>query len=349
MAWLKKRNNIYHVFYYDASKGKHTTFTTKTSDKKKATKIKQEFERNNATKFIYPNINDSTKIFSSGYLDFKIMKQKQDVSRFTLEGYDLAVEHFLNALPDKDVNEYTSNDFDKLIDYFNSVPLSKKSQSNYSSSLRTIFSFFQTKQWTNFNPISKVKKDKKKLVKAIPQEHLQAMLNHLLEKGMIKQYNFVYLSYLCAFRISECIFTEYSDHDIDNNLHYIRNSKGKRIDTIPMLKDTKEFLLSLTWGTGRIFNYSSRHSARSFWKTLNKDLHFNYAPHQLRKSRGTQLANNGAKLLFLMEYMRHRDISTTKDYYIEVSQNKMRDDLNNAIVLQPNSIANSSFLFDFII
>lgn len=62
-------------------------------------------------------------------------------------------------------------------------------------------------------------------------------------------------------------------------------------------------------------------------ETLNMD----YNLHQLRKTRGTDLANKGVNPLFLHKFMHHENIKTTMDYYIRVDMKMMEADINEKL------------------
>lgn len=42
-----------------------------------------------------------------------------------------------------------------------------------------------------------------------------------------------------------------------------------------------------------------------------------YTLHQIRKTRGTKLANSGIDCLFLQQFMRHENFANTQQYYIK--------------------------------
>src|SRR5690554_2092172 len=131
------------------------------------------------------------------------------------------------------------------------------------------------------------------------------MYSNLKKRGLITQYNLVKLSFLAALRIGEVIRVQGDDFDLKNNLMYVRNSKGKRVDKIPLVKDLRKFVKTLHLN-GKMFEYKSTDAARTFWDTMNKQLGFGYTHHQLRKTRATELANKGAKPLFLQKFLRHK-------------------------------------------
>ena len=126
---------------------------------------------------------------------------------------------------------------------------------------------------------------------------------------------------------------EAEDIDYENKILYIRNQKGKRVDAIPLVHELEDHFKQMELiKTGRIFTqWSSRHSCKKFWEKLMQDLKFDYGFHQLRKARGTDMANAGVEPLFLQKYIRHRDLRTTQSYYIRLDNQKIRLDIEKKL------------------
>jgi integrase len=96
-----------------------------------------------------------------------------------------------------------------------------------------------------------------------------------------------------------------------------------------MTNDTRQFLKTMLLPKeGLMFKYRNYNGLRSFWQRLMVKLNMNYSLHQLRKTRGTELANLGVNALFLQQFMRHTSFTTTQQYYILVDIKMAAKDIN---------------------
>ena len=170
-----------------------------------------------------------------------------------------------------------------------------------------------------------------KIDRPIPLERFQLIQRYYFIRGMFKQFDFFSLIFLCALRKSEAIQMRGEDFDLKKKIIHIRNIKGKRLDYIPMLQDIEDHLQYMELPEGQLFDYQSKDSPKSTWKTVNNFYGFHYSIHSLRKARATYLANLGQEPLFVQRFMRHKDFRTTKKSYIEVDIEKARRSMNEKL------------------
>lgn len=333
MAFVYKpsHSGTYRIGFYDADTKTTRSISARTKDKRVAIRICRDLSARLRLKIQddkdTPLLGKSLKLSKA----FDLYLSQGERKPKTITAYTTALDHLYKAAGDKPVVLYTKFDYYKLIDHFNSKNLSINSIANYTRHLHAIFKWLLEEDFINKN-IIKRKKPVKTNVVPIPPEDLQIILNYLLEKKKIKQYNLVKIKFLCAFRIGEVIKCHGEDFDIRNRTVFVRNFKGNREEQISMLDDIKEFVEHTDLpGSGPWFNYTHPDSTRTFWKTAMKDLNFKYTFHQLRKSRGTQLANGKAAPLFLQKFMRHKDFNTTLQYYIKTNMDLATKDLNEAV------------------
>lgn len=333
MAFVYKppHSQTYRIGYYCNTDKKSKSISAKTKDKRTALKFCKDFtakrrlniKDDNITRLLGGTIKLSEAV--------KIYLAQEPRKPKTITAYNTALSHFYKVAGDKPVWDYTKFHYYALIDHFKKENLSVNSVANYTRHLHAIFNWLLDEEFITKN-IIKRKKPVKTDVVPIPPEDLQKILNYLLEKKKIKQYNLVKIKFLCAFRIGEVIYCRGEDFDVKNHTVFVRNYKGNREEQISMLDDIKEFVENADLPKqGRWFNYTHPDSARSFWKTMMKELNFHYTFHQLRKSRGTQLANGKAAPLFLQQFMRHKDFKTTQQYYIKTNVDIATKDLNAAV------------------
>ncbi len=327
MAYLRKQNKIFHIIYFDDS-GVRKSITTKTSSKSLADGMLKKFNAHRTLNLPLNLQNNHNPLFSAALDEFLATRMKRATA--TKQIYFFASQKWLRIVGDRPVNKYSKKDCAEFVSSLNE--LSINTAANYTRHLHIIFDWFLLKHYIFENPIERLDE----LIQEpepIPEYQFNVICRQLFISGMFKQLDFVKLTYLCAFRISETITACYEDFDIPNKTVHVRNSKGHRIDTIVMLDDICEYVQQMKFDgkTGRIFDYRGRQSASKFWKTVNHKFHFENTIHSLRKARGSQLANAGVDILFLQDFMRHKDIRTTQKYYIKINRNKARNHINKKL------------------
>ena len=120
-----------------------------------------------------------------------------------------------------------------------------------------------------------------------------------------------------------------SDFDLTTMVMSVNNLKGNRIDKIPIPTDLHIHLLEMKLQPeGYIFPFLNYNKLKSAWRRCMDALKLNYNMHQLRKTRGTRLAENGLSPFYLKQFMRHESLKTPERYYIFVNINKAREEIN---------------------
>ena len=337
MAFIYKPNHSKTFRIGFKQFGKFKSVSTGTTDFSQAKKFKKDFEakqRLNLIRSEFERPQDHKIKLSEAVEIFFNQKELAESSKTT---YRIAIDHLIKASGDKFLFQYSNNDFFKLIDSFRKNKthkgevLSKNSTAIYSRHIYALFNFLLKENFIKENPMRRIPPDKKE-VEPVPPVDLEIILQELKRKKMLKQFNFISLIYFCAFRLNEAINAEAEDFDLKRRTVRVRNQKGKRIDFIPMPEDLFQFLIrSDLPKAGRLFDYKCNSSVKSFWKTVNKTCGFNYKIHQIRKARGTDLANAGVEPLFLQKFMRHSDFRTTQQYYLKIDLQKAAADINAKI------------------
>lgn len=333
MAFLRARGkrNIFHIVYYDEF-GTKKSFSTRTDKRSKAKKKLEIFEAQKTLGLpfeIYSENKPKRIIFSNAVKEFLL--SRDGCAEATLKAYQSAVTSWIKIIGNLSINSYTPDHF-KRFDH--KLAKDKKAQAtcaNYSRHLFIIFAWLVKKKYLKENPITQIRAANKE-VNPVPVNHYDLIRRYYFLKGQFKQLDLFTLTFLCAFRITEAINCCGEDFDIPNQIVHIRNAKGKRIDKIPMTEDIEEYLSQMDLHEGRLFDYASKDSVKSTWKTVNKFYDFKgNTIHGLRKARGTQLANAGVTQLFLQTFMRHTDYRTTKKYYIKINRDIMRKEINEKL------------------
>ena len=339
MAFLRKRGNIWHLYYYDNSKGHLSNFSTRLKDQKLALTVLKKFEAEQelGIKSTYTVKPVKPLKLLEAFEQFLLHKSRKDITPKTVSAYQTAINKFAAVVGNKYLDKYTSVDYDRYI-YHLKNNKSKKTDKNYSTNtvanftrhLKIFFNWLEANKFISNNFVYRTKEAAAE-PSPIPPDDLKKILDKLWQLEKVKQFHIVKLTYLCALRKSEVVKAELTDFDMKNKCIYVRNQKGKRIDTIPMIKDVEKYLQE-HWHTfnqeGKIFDYKSTEGLKTFWNTVITSLSLDYKFHGLRSARISDLANAGIKPLFLQKFARHKDLRTTLKYYTVIDFNLMREDMN---------------------
>ncbi len=328
IAYLRKRDRIYHIIYFNEFGERHS-FTTK---KIKLAQAERELEKFRAKRTLGLPIDEPNRthkhLFSEVVNEF--LNLDKDRSPETIKIYKSVNNQWKKLAGDKNLTAYSKDDWKNFKSLLEKSDKAQPTIANYSRHLFIEFQFFLKKKYIKENPITHIKAEDKE-PEPIEMFHYNLIRRYYFMRGQFKQFDLVSLLFLCALRITEGINMEGSDFDFKNKIIYIRNRKGKRIDKIPMLKDIEEHLLQMEIPEGRLFNYASRDAFQSTWNTANDYWGFNDTLHSLRKARGSQLANSGVEPLFLQKFMRHKDIRTTMKFYVKIDLAKMRNGIDDKL------------------
>ena len=342
MAFLRKRGKIFHIIYYNRSLHKTEELSTKESNPKIARDMLKDF---NAQYRIDPLFllkrNDKKILFSDAVKLFIADRKRREISAKTEIAYTGASDHFVNICGNKLINDYTILDYDKYLRHFQNglhhktKKYSKATIANYTRHIFGIFNWCVKENYCSKNIIVRIKPPEANPT-PISGDDRKKIYNELIKKKLLKQYYFLHLTYLLALRKGEAVNLRVEDFDIKNKIIYIRNSKGKRIDAIPMLKDIITFWEELKANNflppeGKIFNYQTAHGPDKMWNTVTNDLYLDHKFHNLRAARATDLANSGVELLFLQKFLRHKESRTTLKHYTKLDIDKMRLNMDKKI------------------
>jgi len=328
-AYKPSHSKTYRIGWYDKKTGKTKTISAGTTDKRIAKSKARDVNARKRLNLIETTNDPAINITLEDALKL-YLNQEQRAAK-TITAYKTAVNIFIDVAGNRNVIDYSKTHYLRFIQKLRNNNYAVNSIANYTRHLHAIFKWLVEADYLEKNIIKRTKAYKKD-VEPIPPDDLKTILNHLLKKEMIKQHNLVKIMFLCAFRIGEAIKCLGEDFRLKEGTIFIRNTKGKRKEFIPMLDDIRAFILEAKLAKeGRLFDYTCPDSARTFWNTAMKELNFKYTFHQLRKSRGTQLANGKAAPLFVHQFMRHKDFNTTLEYYIKINMDLATKDLNTAM------------------
>ena len=328
--YLPARSKTYRVRYYNSETRQVTSITTKKTTEREAKKFCKDFEAKLTlhlleSRFIRPQdhkykLSDASKI----YIEQNYFSDKTNLMQTTI------TNHLITSSGNKYLFQYSKSDYHRLLKYFDSLRLRHNSKAGYLRHINSFFNWMLKENFVKENPFKRIPEDKTLEVKTINLDDLDIIFEAFKQKGMIKQYKLFKLTYLCAFRSGEAIKMEAKHFDVNARIITVHNQKGKRVDKIPMIQDVLDFIVNEIdlSKPGIMFPYKSPDSVRPCWNTVMKNLGLKNTIHQLRKTRGTYLANAGVEPLFLQQFMRHKYFDTTRQYYINIDINRAMHSIN---------------------
>lgn len=337
-----KQSQTWRIYWYDDITGKLKSESAKTREesvakkkaKDKTAKLRLQIQDN---RLMTPGdhrlkLNEAFQLFIS----------QNEFKPKTIRAHSTALDHLLGAAGDKYLYQYSNFDMFKLKDRLNKPrilktkdgreiekPRAKNSKANYTRHLSIFFNWMIEKKLIKENIIEMIETESKD-VSVIPQDDLDTIFSDI-KKINPKHYELLRLKYLGAYRVEEVLAVTPEDFDLKNNILRIRNFKGGRDDMIPMVKDLRDHIVSMKLHKSGRLTTITYAGLRSFWERCMKRVKLDYTLHQLRKTRGTELANSGVKPLFLQQFMRHKNFGTTQQYYIKIDIKQAEKNINSVI------------------
>lgn len=258
--------------------------------------------------------------------------------------FDAAIKKF-NALFDTkemklhQVTEIIANTYKENL----LTTMAYSSVRTYMNYMRIIFnSFIKSKIYTEENPFKRLKRKDAKYIVTIPDEHLDLILNYMKDYKP-ELYRLLFFLKQTGFRLGEAVSLTWEQIKWKENvIDMVTHKDNNRSDLFPLNINNgvlKDFLLSFKLESGKIFNVNQHYVLEEFQRTINKinkeyskeDSNFKKLPkytiHQFRKTA----ISRWAKILSPMELTtlaRHKDVSTTMRYYINIGVNDIANKIN---------------------
>lgn len=320
MASIRKRNNHYHIDYYDEAGKRHRVAlgikATKENYKLAVIELKKiEYELSAGIHLEkLTRLEKWNKTLSEGYAEF--IETKNSKSEKTKEHLEDSYQKFLIHIGDMRIKNITAKHFDELeIELKNKKkPLTNNSIASYFNKLHQIFSYFKVQGYIENNPVP-IKKMKPKEIVTIPEKELQDILGLLKTKSR-EHYQVIFLLLATGMRSGELTRLEWKDIDLKNNIIAVKNTKADRVDFIPIYSELRNFLLEeFEKREGKVVNYANKDSLKFFKRFLEREGFNHYSIHTLRKTYISRLVNSGLSVYDVMTLARHKSIQTTLKHY----------------------------------
>ncbi len=335
--YLPKTSTLWRIQYYDRILGLRKSISTNTNDKAIAKRILKDFQAKLRLGMIQEQIKTTDKSLMLAdlceqYLKNKLRKEK------TLSLYRIAIKHLIDSIGDKNAAQLNMNDYNVFLKHLQdrvkvnsfaktiSTKLSVNSIATYTLRIYAIMKWAKDNELIKINYFKKTQLEQKE-VRIIAKDELKKIFDELLNT---KYYETFRTIYLLALRANEVRELKTKDFDLKALKVQIMNIKGKRIDLLPIISDTIKHIKNIIKRPEPIFG-ETYDEMKCAWYRVMKKTNLDYSIHDLRRTRGTELAEIGINPYYLKLYMRHDNIKTTEKYYINVNREKMRLEMNEAV------------------
>lgn len=292
--------------------------------------------------------------------------QQQHLSDFTLKQYKSAMSIFLRFIKDnlmnKPIYELKARDALKYQNWLLSLDLSSNAVKFKRSAVSTLCNYIELyygEEYPNFRNIfnKAIPSPAKQLVKEkniIPKEDFERLIKDLEEREEWQKIAYLKLSYVTGARRGEIENIKKEHFNVDKvngkdiyktpklrgkgrgkqgklvNLFYNDEARNAILKWLEIRgEDECEYVFVRKTKDGKV-NRLSRDAfndwfAKDFNKILGEDK--GYAPHSLRRSRASDLVNDGKDIETARKILNHNDVSTTQIYVIRENED---DDLDDA-------------------
>jgi len=197
------------------------------------------------------------------------------------------------------------------------------------ASLNFMFSYVLNKDIVNIKKFPRPKK-KKLLPKVLTKKQIKELVENIFNDKHKLMIEFLYSS---GIRVSELVNFKRNMLDLENNIIFVKQAKGKRdrisiiskrvkIKLIKYLCDY-EFKTKYLFETNRMKKYSVK-SVQEILKKSSNALGMHVTPHMLRHSFATHLLEGGTDVRIIQKLLGHSKLETTM-IYTKVAKNILKN------------------------
>lgn len=262
-----------------------------------------------------------------GMVEEFIISKRGDTKNLTV--YEIALDKLIAqvgeyrsiaSITERELKDYRDNLLNEKTADGKSKRYAHNTVVTYLNHLRVFFAYAEDRKLISKNPVPKLKAQSKTIV-IIPDKVMSKVLGYL-KKHSINQYRFINFLYMTGFRRSEALNLKWQDIEFEHDRILVNNTKANRVESFPLYPNLKQFLKSFKNSQGNVFDYSK--DGLKFWyRALDRLKLPRYSIHDLRRKFGTRQANNGITTYELMKLMRHSNIKTTMQFYVNVDMIKI--------------------------
>ena len=261
----------------------------------------------------------------------------------TMYRYKSLTARIVDYFGDSYIKKISADDISLFLETMVSEQFSTKTIKDETSILKMIFKFAAIKRYISENVtlyIAPPKGQPKKERQALTDDEIAIIENNVDKEFGLLAYFLLY----SGLRRGEALALEWGDIDFKDNIIRVTKSvefigcsphlkspkttAGERV--VPLIDKLKNVLVEHE-ATGIVFNQDGHHMNSSYferhWGKYKDETGLTVSPHQLRHTFTTLLYEWGINDKDTQEILGHSDISTTRNVYTHIRQNRMTETL----------------------
>lgn len=306
-------------------------------------------------------MNNFSKLLQSFLTDYIVSECNYSLNTKTSYSttFYLLIE-FLYKIHKIKSNDITFNNLSKdiiieFLDYLENERKIKVSTRNQRlASIKSFFKYIQYNEPSLFdlcNQILSIKNKKvpNQMISYFTEDEIKIIINYLNKENNLKYLTLICVLYETGARVQELTNIKVEHLNLTDNASITLYGKRNKVRVVPVSNELVKLLnkyftqIYFDYGEGLLF-YSNqkrkydRSSINFIVKNLVNHLKVlyptyfkgNYHPHSFRHSKATHLYNNGIPLLYIKDFLRHSNITTTEIYATPDSKKQRELILENA-------------------
>ena len=343
MAYIRIKNNRYHIVWYDRALKKNRTLSTGLKatkrNKAKANQIAKEFETSLAEK--YKTVSTEFGGGLNSTIDKAIAhfyEVNQNKNRKTILGYKHFFDKFLDGDHFKKIDHVCIITKRNVESWILSIDTERYQQNTLYGITKNLNKFLNFLFEYGYIPFFKINKDLKfkpetKEIVTFSEDDVELILNNLKQRSRNLQVSILLLIYT-GLRPSDIINIERKDIDLTEGILKYYSQKTRKYFTVPLTEELVkkiEPLIGTLGPTERIIEFKNyqilTREINKYLKRLNlKEKGYN--ARTFRKTFVSLAFKSHVDYVTTSELVGHSNISTTKKYYTKLSMEQKREEIN---------------------
>lgn len=318
MARIFIRGRILWLGYYN--QGKEKSYSLKLINTKlnrklaEEIKLKKELELKQRTFALATN----NIMLSDAVFHFMLSKNIDNDYRTVYYSAFKSFADFLNS--DIFVKQIKQEHLKKFAVYLKQKEKSSNTIATYLNHLCILSKWLLQEKYIDNDFSYKIRPHKKEAM-IIPDLMLRKLLLYLYFHNK-DQYYLVKFLVLTGFRKMEALHLQWHQIDMSTKTIHLENTKAKRTDVFPVYPELEKLLNHIPKHGPKVFAYSDK-GLKFYGKAITLLKLKHYSIHDLRRKFGTTMAEKGLTPYELQRVMRHQNIKTTMQYYINIDMSNI--------------------------
>lgn len=320
MARIFVRGRILWIGYYNSITKKETQQSLKLIDNKLNRRLAEEIRLKKELELKQRSYAIATNNIMLSDAVFHFMLSKNIDNNYRTVYYS-AFKSFADFIAsDIFVKQIKQEHLKKFAVYLKQKEKSSNTIATYLNHLCILSKWLLEEKYIDNDFSYKIRPHKKEAM-IIPDQSLRKLLLYLYIHNK-DQYYLIKFLVLTGFRKSEALNLKWNQIDLSTKTIYLDNTKAKRTDVFPVYPELEKLLNDIPKRGKNVFNYSGD-GLKFYNRAITRLKLKHYSLHDLRRKFGTTMAQRGLTPYELQRVMRHQNIKTTMQYYINIDMSNI--------------------------